>query len=131
MVEPGEVHTGLLGHDVIVEVLRDGETKAQKLFPLCPPASADGGAELDRDDLRPPRLDTWGVCHAFASCTLTPSEAGAEPRAEVRCGKETFVLETGARGTVVRGTFGERVISPLPLRIAPAKRTNRVAHVDC
>ena len=79
---------------------------------------------------KPPHLDMWEICHAFPKCTVEPTEASPD-RAEVTCGKETFTLESSAQGTVVKGAFGERVVAPVPLRIAPTKRTNRSALIDC
>ncbi len=121
---PGENFKSFLGQDVFVEVLLDGEKKPRKVFPLCMATTLpDGGT-------KPPHLDMWEICHAFPKCTVEPTEASPD-RAEVTCGKETFSLESGAQGTVVKGAFGERVVAPVPLRIAPTKRTNRSALIDC
>ena len=111
-------------HERFVEVLLDGEKKPRKVFPLCMATPLpDGGT-------KPPHLDMWEICHAFPKCTVEPTEASPD-RAEVTCGKETFTLESSAQGTVVKGAFGERVVAPVPLRIAPTKRTNRSALIDC
>ena len=59
------------------------------------------------------------------------TEGGSNARAEIQCGKENLVLESDEKRTVLRGSFGEREIAPHPMRIAPVKREERHAMVDC
>jgi hypothetical protein len=114
-----------LGVDVIVEVQTDDASKKpRKEFAFCPSHLADGG------NLKP-QLSLWQYCRAFPSCREVPSEGGANGRIELQCGKETIVLESDEKRTILRGSFGEREIAPHPMRIAPLKKEERHAMVDC
>ena len=123
MVEPGEVRTDFLGHDVLLEIAREGEKKT-KAYAFCPTTAPDGGALK-------PNLNMWEMCRSFPSCKIVPMEAGVVDRAEITCGKEVIVLENDGKRTVLKGSFGEREIAPIPMRIEPAKTAKRIANVDC
>jgi hypothetical protein len=58
------------------------------------------------------------------------ADAGAD-RVEVECGKDHVTLESVSGRTILRGPFGERELAPVPMKIAPVKRENRDAMVDC
>ena len=123
MVEPGQTLTAFLGHDVLLEIAREGEKKT-KAYAFCPTGASDGGALK-------PRLNTWEMCRSFPSCKIVPMEAGVVDRAEITCGKEVIVLESDGKRTVLKGSFGEREIAPIPMRIEPARNAKRIANVDC
>lgn len=117
-------HQSFLGNDVLLDIAVDG-AKPKKVYAFCPEkVASDGGSE-------PPRLDMWQACRTFASCAIVAPEGGVGARAEIRCGKETVQIESRPEGTVLRGSFGERVVAKERLRIAPPKKTLRKALIDC
>lgn len=113
-----------LGTDILLEVQGEASEKPHKEFAFCPSQLADGGAQK-------PKLSLWQYCRAFPSCHEVPAEGGSDTRVEIQCGKENLVLESDEKRTILRGSFGEREIAPHPVRIAPVKREERHAMVDC
>ncbi len=114
-----------LGTDLIVVVQSDtpGE-KAQKEFVFCPSHLPDGGP-LE------PQLAIWQYCRAFPACKVLSPDTGEGSRVEVKCGKESVVLENDGNRTVIRGSFGERELAPRPSKIASVRKEVRKAMVDC
>ena len=114
-----------LGTDVIVVIKGDDPSeKPQKEFAFCPTHLPDGGPQK-------PQLSLWQYCRAFPSCRKVATHSGGESRVEIQCGKENLVLESDDKRTILRGSFGEREIAPHPMRIAPVKKEERHAMVDC
>ncbi len=121
-VAAGELYTTFLGHDLFFEVEDGSGAKATKEFVLCPKDPPDGGTPK-------PKLNIWQMCSKFPKCAVTGADAG--DRVEVTCGKEVVVVQTDGRRTWVTGSFGEREIAPWPMTLAPPKRTERLALIDC
>lgn len=94
----------------------------QKEFAFCPSHLPDGGQQK-------PQLSLWQYCRAFPSCRVVSTDA--ESRVEIQCGKENVVLESDAKRTILRASFGEREVAPHPMRVAPVKKEERHAMVDC
>lgn len=117
-----------IGNDLFLQVDPDDAPgfKPPKDFVFCP--------KPPRGELR---LGTWQNCSAFPSCHLVADETsatadgGASGKVTVQCGKEQVVLESDGHQTTVRGSFGTRVLSPTPMKIAPLKTRTRKAWVDC
>jgi hypothetical protein len=123
MVEPGETHTAFLGHDVLIETTGEDQ-KVSKAYAFCPAKSLDGGEQK-------PTVDMWEMCRSFPKCRVVSDDSGATDKVVVECGKERLTLESDGTRTILRGSFGEREVLPFPTRIAPARTTKRIAHVDC
>jgi hypothetical protein len=126
-VEPGDVRTAFVGHDVFVEVTNEDPqrpkatrtTVVQKVFAFCPPQQTTGK----------PKLDMFEMCHPFVACTTNPSDAGTQ--AAVTCGKERITLEHDGGRTLLRGSFGIVEVAADEVPLLPVIRRKRIAHVDC
>ncbi len=123
MVEPGETHSSFLGHDVLIETTGEDQ-KVSKAYAFCPSKALDGGKQK-------PTLDMFEMCRSFPKCRVVSDDSGATDKVVVECGKERLILESDGTKTILRGSFGEREVLPFPTRIAPARTTKRIAHVDC
>ncbi len=127
MMAPGEVSTAFLGHDLLLELTAEGG-KPVRTHVFCPPLT-DGGAP----GAQKPTLNVWQMCRSYPTCRVVNAgpDSGLAQRAEIACGTERLVLEVEAGRTMLKGSFGTREIAPFPMRIAPVRRMNRIAHVDC
>jgi hypothetical protein len=112
-----------VGTDLLVETSDHGHGTPLRDFVFCPKRLADGGTAK-------PRLDTWQNCKAYPTCKVVDG-AGGTDRVEVLCGAERVTLESASGRTLLRGSFGEREIAPAPMKIAPPRKENRNAMVDC
>jgi hypothetical protein len=104
-----------LGFDVLVASKLDGTKKDPPARPIsCPPG----------------QRNTWQMCKMYSRCTVD-DDAGAD-RIVVTCDKDTITLESSPAGTRVTAPGGVAVdLAPGPMRLAPVKKTQRLALVDC
>ncbi|MCW5832450.1 MAG: hypothetical protein KIS78_08430, partial [Labilithrix sp.] len=112
-----------VGVDLLLETSDDSGAKPTREHVFCPERHADGGPATAR-------LGIWRNCRRDAACTVVSPDASDGP-VEVVCGKDHVVLDAASGRTILRGPFGERVIAPAPMKIAPPKRERRDAAVDC
>lgn len=81
---------------------------------------ADGGETK-------PRLGIWRNCRRDPSCKPVTDD----PECSVlQCGADTVTLEVLDGRTILRGSFGERIVGPA-MKVERMKRERRDAAVDC
>ncbi len=129
MVAPGEPPRSFkVGVDLLVEMAlgEDGGAGTREHV-FCPKALADGGKAK-------PRLDMWENCRRDAACVITRDggvDANGTGPIAVTCGKDAVELVVEDGKTLLRGSFGERVVAPHPMRLLPVVKVRREAYVDC
>jgi hypothetical protein len=127
---PGEAARSFpIGVDLLVETsLREDGGAPAREHVFCPKAPLPDGGKGK------PRLATWENCRQDASCVVTNDGGASAPGTgpvSVTCGKDGVDLVVEDGKTILRGSFGTRVVAPHPMRILPVVKARRLAYVDC